>query len=380
MVINEAIESVQQQLKNRDLPWQALLDSAGEGIWGVDLQGECTFVNRAALRMIGFTLEELVGQNMHDMVHHHYPDGSEYAKEECLINDVIWSRKPFANRIDHVFRKDGSMFWAEMSSQPIVDGDEVRGAVVTFRDVTQSRLADEALRRNEKLAAVGQLASSIAHEINNPLEAVINLLYLVRTADTMSDVKTFALLAETELARMADITLQTLRFHRQQTAAAPVDLNDTIPAVLRLYAARLMSRKIMLRMRLRPTPTPMLLEGDMRQVLNNLIRNAYDAMPEGGRLLIRLRVASSTTTGEAGVRITVADTGTGFLPRMRKHLFEPFHTSKEVTGTGLGLWISKGIMDKHRGRISMRSRLGSGTVFSLWLPLVGEEQAEAKAS
>ena len=381
MVINQAIELVQQQLKNHELPWQALLDSAGEGIWGVDLEGDCTFVNRAALLMIGFTPEELVGRNMHDMVHHHYPDGRPYPKDECIINDVFWNKKPFANRIDHVFRKDGTMFWAEMSSQPIAVGDEVRGAVVTFRDITQSRLTEEALRRNEKLAAVGQLASSIAHEINNPLEAVINLLYLVRTAESLADVRTYALLAETELARMADITLQTLRFHRQQTAAAPVDLGDTIQAVLRLYSARLMSRKIVLQLRLRAAPTPMLLEGDIRQVLNNLIRNAYDAMPEGGRLYVRLRGARSTVSGEAGVRITVADTGTGFLPRMRKHLFEPFHTSKDVTGTGLGLWISKGIMEKHRGTIGMRSRVldgfepkagGHGTVFSLWLPLVTE--------
>jgi PAS domain S-box-containing protein len=374
--MNEAIALVQEQLGNQELPWQALLDSAGEGIWGVDLDGDCTFVNRAALRMIGFSLEELVGHNMHDMLHHHYTDGEPYPKDESVINDVLWNKKPFANRIDHVFRKDGSMFWAEMSAQPIVVGEEVRGAVVTFRDVTQSRLADEALRRNEKLAAVGQLASSIAHEINNPLEAVINLLYLVRTADTLDEVKTYALLAETELARMADITLQTLRFHRQQTAAGPVDLNDTIPAVLRLYASRLLSRRIALKMRLRDTPTLMLLEGDIRQVLNHLVRNAYDAMPAGGRLYVRLQASSCPGTGEAGVRITVADTGTGFLERMREHLFEPFHTSKDVTGTGLGLWISKGIMDKHLGRISMRSRAqqpdaagGHGTVFVLWLPL-----------
>jgi len=377
--MNQTIALVQQQLKNQELPWQALLDSAGEGIWGVDLAGDCTFVNRAALLMIGFTSEELVGHNMHDMVHHHYPEGSEYPKDECLINDVVWNKKPFANRIDHVFRKDGTFFWAEMSAQPIAVADEVRGAVVTFRDVTRSRLAEEALRRNEKLAAVGQLASSIAHEINNPLEAVINLLYLIRTADTLDDVSTYALLAETELARMADITLQTLRFHRQQTSAAPADLNDTIPAVLRLYSARFMSRKIVIEQRLRPTAAPMLLEGDIRQVLNNLIRNAYDAMPDGGRLCVRLRPASSTTTGEPGVRITVADTGAGFLPHMREHLFEPFHTSKEVTGTGLGLWISKGIMDKHRGSISMRSRAHNeaapashGTVFALWLPLVAD--------
>ncbi len=328
--------------------------------------------------MLGFTSEELVGQNMHAMVHHHYPDGRAYPREECLIYNVFWNNAPFTNMTDHLFRKDGTMFWAEMSAQPIVVGGEMRGAVVTFRDITQSRLAEEALRRSEKLAAVGQLASSIAHEINNPLESVINLLYLLRTAQTLDDVKGYALLAESELARVADITLQTLRFHRQQTAAAPVDLNDTIPAVLRLYAARFNSRKVAVKLRMRKTPEALLLEGDLRQVLNNLIRNAYDAMPKGGKLHVRLRMATCVRTLREGVRVTVADTGSGFLPNMKQHLFEPFHTSKDVTGTGLGLWISKGIIDKHQGKMHMRSRLedgrsqGYGTVFALWLPLRGQ--------
>jgi PAS domain S-box-containing protein len=357
-------------------PWQAVLDSAGEGIWGVDLEGKCTFVNRAALAMLGYAdSSELVGRNMHGLVHHHYPDGRVYPSEECSVYNVFWKNRPFSNQVDHVFRKDGSFFYAEMSAQPIVQDGQSRGAVVTFRDITRARLSEEALRRSEKLAAVGQLASSIAHEINNPLEAVINLLYLVRSSDSIEDVRTYASLAEQEVARISDITMQTLRFHRQQTAAAPVDLHEIIPAVLRLYNTRFESRKVQVKLRMRRTPTAMLLEGDLRQVLNNLIRNAYDAMPKGGKLHIRLRPARCPITSLPGARITVADTGTGFLPKMRKHLFEPFHTSKEVTGTGLGLWISKGIIDKHRGRIKMKSRLEEhspkfhGTLFSLWLPL-----------
>jgi PAS domain S-box-containing protein len=367
-----------------DQPWQALLDSAGEGIWGVDLDGNCTFVNRAALAMLGYdSAEELVGTNMHHMVHHHYPDGRDYPAHECSVYNVFWHNSPFSNQIDHVFRKDGSFFYAEMSAQPIVHRGEVRGAVVTFRDITNARLAEEALRRSEKLAAVGQLASSIAHEINNPLEAVINLLYLVRTAETQEDMRTYASLAEQEIARISDITMQTLRFHRQQTATAPVDLHDTIPAVLRLYTSRFASRKVEVKLRMRQTPHAMLLEGDLRQVLNNLIRNAYDAMPKGGKLHVRLRPARCPITSVPGLRICVADTGTGFLPKMKKHLFEPFHTSKEITGTGLGLWISKGIIDKHKGRIKMKSRLQEhspefhGTFFSLWLPLESEQPLAA---
>lgn len=131
-----------------------------------------------------------------------------------------------------------------------------------------------------------------------------------------------------------------------------------------------------MRLRLQPTPPAFLFEGELRQVLNNLVRNAHDAMSGGGVLHLRLRPATSLRTGAAGLRLTIADTGTGFLPSMRKHLYEPFHTSKEATGTGLGLWITKGIVDKHGGTIALRSSLASpsrptrhGTVFALWLPL-----------
>ena len=352
-----------------DQPWQALLDSAGEGIWGLDLNGSCTFVNRAALRMLGYEASELIGTNMHQMIHHHHLDGSPYSAEDCSIYNVFRKNQPFSNEVDHIFRKDGTPFWIEISAQPIVHLGELRGAVVTFRDITQSRMAEEALRRSEKLAAVGQLASSIAHEINNPLESVINLIYLIRHTESLEEARTYAALAETELLRVADITLQTLQFHRQQTTITPVDIEDTTGAILRLYASRFPARNIAVAQRMLPSPKPLLFEGDFRQVLNNLIRNAYDAMPDGGNLHLRLRPAHCLKTGIDGVRVSVADTGTGFHPKMRGHVFEPFHTTKDVTGTGLGLWITKGIIDKHHGRIHMRSREGAGTVFSIWLPL-----------
>ena len=150
--------------------------------------------------------------------------------------------------------------------------------------------------------------------------------------------------------------------------------------MLRLYASRFSSRQVEVKLRLRETPEAMLFDGDLRQVLNNLVRNAYEAMPQGGRLHVRLRPARCPRLNVPGLRISVADTGTGFLPKMKNHLFEPFHTSKEVTGTGLGLWISKGIVDKHGGHIQMKSKLQEqsphfhGTLFSVWLPL------EAKAA
>ncbi len=233
------------------------------------------------------------------------------------------------------------------------------------------RLQDEALRKSEKLAAVGQLASSIAHEINNPLESITNLLYLIRRADAMSEVQEYAEMAQVELARVTEITLQTLRFHRTQSRAVEVDLADLTRTVMALYTGRLLVRGVQLEWKVLPTPKVWCLEGEMRQVLNNLVRNALDALQNGGRLLLRLHPQHCMHTGVPGVRLTVADTGEGIQPRIADTLFEPFHTTKEATGTGLGLWVSKGIVEKHGGRIRVRSRRNEahGTVFSVWLRL-----------
>jgi PAS domain S-box-containing protein len=358
---------------HEEMPWQALLDSAGEGIWGVDLEGRCTFVNRAALAMLGFTAEELIGQNMHDLIHHHYPDGSPYPGSECVIYHVFLKSKPFTNRIDHLFRKDGSLFWSEMSAQPILHNGMLRGAVVTFRDITQIRLTEEALRRNEKLAAVGQLASSIAHEINNPLEAVTNLLYLMRNAKSLDEMRRYASLAEAELARVAEITSQTLSFHRHQTKPKFTDIRAMLVAILGLHETRVKARQVEVKLDLRDIPAIESFDGDIRQVMNNLVRNAYEAMARGGRLSIRLKPRISRA-GVAGVLLTIADDGSGIPHRIRQNLFEPFQTSKEATGTGLGLWISKSIVDEHGGMLQVKSKVQAenapqhGTVFQLWLP------------
>ena len=462
--------------------WQALLDSAGEGIWGLDLEGRCTFVNRMAIRVFGFAMEELVGNNMHDLVHHHYPDGRHYPGTECPIYDVFRRNEPFRERLDTMFRKDGSPFLAEMSAQPVTVAGEVVGVVVTFRDVTdvrhqqdelrktyeiaekrtaeldaviesmphgvyvgtldggevrlnrrardlsgpefpkdlmtlnqallgasltetietngrwlrsvgapivlngkiiggvvvntdvtQTRLQDEALRKSENVASCGQLASSIAHEINNPLEAITNLLYLVRHSDSMEEVQEYAAMAQGELSRVTEITLQTLRFHRQHSRSTSADLTELARAVMSLYTGRLLVRSIRVQWKIADVPQVLCLEGEIRQVLNNLVRNALDAMASGGTLCIAVHRQTHMEDGCPGVRLTVADTGEGISPMIEGRLFEPFQTTKEQTGTGLGLWVSKGIVEKHGGSIRIRTRRGAshGTVFTVWLPIDG---------
>jgi signal transduction histidine kinase len=262
--------------------------------------------------------------------------------------------------------------WIRSVGAPIVLRGKILGGVAVNTDVTQIQRQEEALRRSEKLAAVGQLASSIAHEINNPLESITNLLYLVRHSESMEDVQQYARIAQEELARVTEITLQTLRFHRQQSKAVAMDMGELLRTVMALYTGRLLVRDVNVELDLRDVPKVVCLDGEIRQVVNNLLRNALDAMSaEGGRLLVRLHPECHPRSRRMGVRVTVADTGEGISPDIRTRLFEPFQTTKEQTGTGLGLWVSKGIVEKHGGRIRVRSRRGErhGTVFAVWLPV-----------
>jgi signal transduction histidine kinase len=240
--------------------------------------------------------------------------------------------------------------------------------------MTQSRLQDDVLRKLEKHAAIGQLASSIAHEINNPLESITNLLYLIRHADSMPDVQEYARLAQDEMARVTEITLQTLRFHRQHSKPVVMDMAELLSTVMALYTGRLLVRNIVIELKLEDAPKVLCLEGEIRQVVNNLVRNALDAMSAGGRLFVRLHAQHDWRTGSRGVRLTVADTGEGISADIQPHLFESFQTTKELTGTGLGLWVSKGIVEKHGGHISVKTRRDPGlhgTVFTVWLPVEG---------
>jgi signal transduction histidine kinase len=217
--------------------------------------------------------------------------------------------------------------------------------VPTMTDEDERR--QNALRRLEKLAAVGQEASTIAHEINNPLESLTNLLYLMKMSESMEEMQRYVGIAQVELARVTEITSKTLRFHRHASKSTWVDVGALANSVVALYSSRMLLRKIDMEWRVRTAPKVLALEGELRQVLNNLVRNALDATPSGGRLLIRVSPACEINGHRPGVRVIVADTGEGIGEEMKGRLFEMFQTSKEATGTGLGLWVSKGIVEKH---------------------------------
>lgn len=232
------------------------------------------------------------------------------------------------------------------------------------------KLASEALRRSEKLAIVGRLAATIAHEINNPLMAVTNLHYLISSATSLEEAKGYLKTADQELARVVEITTQTLKFHRESTNPAEVNVVEVLESVLKLYKGRIDSHNIVID---RKVDSPALINGfggEIRQLVANLISNAVDAMHTGGRLRVRVAQALERHNGlRRGIRVVVADTGSGISPIVRDRILEPFVTTKDETGSGLGLWVSSEIIRKHSGALRFKSRPGSGTVFSIFLPL-----------
>ena len=250
----------------------------------------------------------------------------------------------------------------------------VRARQYQIRDyIEQWKRAEEALRKSEKLALAGRMESSIAHEINNPLEAMTNLLYLIRTSDTLEQAHGFLEVAEQELARVSAITANTLKFYRQGNRPAPVWIPDVLDSALAVYQRRLSSLGIVVEKRILASPPVLGMSGELRQVFSNLVGNALDAMREGGRLRLRVHPAQDVEgSHQAGVRVTIADTGVGIPAEVRPRVLEPFVTTKGDTGTGLGLWISSEIIHKHGGRLSLKSRTAddgsSGTVFSIFFP------------
>lgn len=235
----------------------------------------------------------------------------------------------------------------------------------------QVALSQEVLRRTEKLAVTGRLAASIAHEINNPLEGVTNLLYLMKSAETIEEIKQYLADAEQQLARVTEITTHTLRFYREPSQPVNVDVALVLESILALFQSRILAAGVTVRTKVRaPRAVVCTNPGELRQILANLISNAIDAMRHGGQLLLRLSTEEGGPDSRC-LRITIADTGCGIPRELLASIFEPFVTTKGETGTGLGLWVTDEIVRKNGWSIRVRSRTGrrgSGTVFSLLIP------------
>ncbi len=357
------------EIESREEQFRVLADSIPQMAWMGDPSGDLFWFNRRWYEYTGTTLEEMRGwgwQSVHDQ--NLLPEVVERYKQSLATGHPFSMTFPLRGA-------DGKFRTFLTLALPVRDSS---GKVVrwfgTNTDIEAQRKTEEALRQSEKLAAVGRLASSIAHEINNPLEAVVNLIYLAKASTSNDEVKAYLESADAELGRVAQITSQTLRFHKQQSAPAVTDVVEVVNSILMLYRRKLSHDGVNLKLDVRECSSLVCYAGEIRQVLANLIGNALDAMSHGGVLHVKVREGTAWQTAQRGVRITVADTGHGMTGQTLERLYEPFFTTKEAFGTGLGLWVSAGIVKKHGGSILARSSVlpgKSGTVFAVFLPYAG---------
>jgi PAS domain S-box-containing protein len=355
----------QEELQLSRARFKRLFDVNMIGIcfWGMD--GKVIEANDEYLRIVGVTREEFEMRGYLDwraLTPVEYRAADERALRECMERGVseIYEKE--------ALRRDGKRV-PILVGTAFLSGSRFDG-IAFVMDLSECKTAELALLKQEKLASAGRLAATIAHEINNPLEAVTNLLYLARSSpDLPAGVQQMLKTADEELQRVTHTAKQTLGFYRESTQAGDVDLVQAITDVVSVYGRKLEHRKIDVQTEFRARPIVHAFGGELRQVFSNVINNAADAMPGGGRL--RIRVSHAADGSRPFVRITVCDEGTGIDREQRPHIFEPFFTTKRDVGTGLGLWVTKQLVEKHGGRISVRSTTQPerhGTVFSIVLP------------
>jgi PAS domain S-box-containing protein len=350
----------------------SMLANAPIGLAFFDRHSRLVRVNQVFAGLTGVPLSRHLGRTLPELL----PQPIAQKFEDTVLR-VFADEQPVRNLELNGRGRDPNRPWTWLvSAYPVRTSHEyVRWVGVIILDASERKRSEEALRKTEKLAAAGRLAASIAHEINNPLEAITNLLFLLSNfCQLEGPALNYVAMAEHEAHRISEITQQTLRFYRQSTLPARANMSELLDSVLGIYQGRLNNLNIRLERKYDAGMDLFCFSGEVRQVIANLVGNAIDATSDGGRLLIRARRSRNwKQTSQVGVRFTVADTGCGMAPGVRERVFEAFFTTKEVTGTGLGLWVSHEIILKHRGMVHLRSRPAgsgpsSGTVFQLFLP------------
>jgi PAS domain S-box-containing protein len=355
----------------------AIVESANDAIISKDLNGIVTSWNHAAERMFGYRAEEMIGRSITAII----PPELE-ADEPRILGTIARGE-----RIEHfetVRRaKSGARIDVSLTVSPLKDENgRIVGAAKIARDITQRNKTERSLRLSERLASVGRLAATIAHEINNPLEAVTNLVYLAKGRAVSKEVRDLLASTEEELARISHLTKQSLGFYRETKEAAQIRIGPILDELISVFAARIRNKAVDIRTDVRDDPEIYAVANEIRHLIANLLSNSLDAVTRGGRIRVRVRSATERIgQRRAGVRLIVADSGSGIPSAIRSELFEPFFTTKKEVGTGLGLWLCKGIVERQNGSIRLKSSTAPGnswTVFSVFLPSL-EQQSDAEA-
>ncbi len=354
--------AAEHALRASEARFHRLVEAMPLGLVIGNASGQITYANRAIETLLGYAPGELVLNGV---------TLSSICTVLPVLSGGIISTKPSEAICATTSGQNVDVLIGVATLNPDANTEQ-RQFAAFIADLTLQKQSEEVLRRTEKLAVAGRFAASIAHEINNPLEAITNCLYLLGHTTLTEDGRNYLDLAQKELDRVAQITVQTLRFYRRSTRAAYSDVHELIDTVLTIFDARLRRAQIKVVRELRPIPHVFAHDGEIRQVLANLVGNAIDALPEGGCLF--LRTAPAAHSSRSGISITIADTGSGMDGATLERIFEPFFSTKGITGTGLGLWISQEIVERHHGTLRVRSRFSGydargGTVFRIFLPI-----------
>jgi len=360
-----------RQLEEREEWFRSTLTSLGDAVIATDGKGHVTFLNSMAEKLMGTTLSVTRGKYIENV----FPIFNETTLKP-VDNPVkkVMEHGAIIGLANHtvLLNTNGTYIPIEDSAAPIRDGrGRIVGVVMVFRDATTERKSQEVLRKTEKLAAAARLAATVAHEINNPLEAIGNLIYISKGTEGLPESAfTNLSLAEEELSRVSHITRQTLGFYRESKLPNEVDLPTLVESVLNIYSNKFRTKNITLLRDFHDCPPIQALAGELKQAVANLVSNAADAVPHAGTICVRINCHEDATTHI--VKIIVEDDGPGIAPEHRDHIFEPFFTTKKDVGTGLGLWVTKEIIERHSGTVEVRSMNGtgpSGTAFSITLPV-----------
>jgi two-component system sensor histidine kinase TtrS len=378
MRLNQAIKKAKERL---ELQHELILDSVADGIYGVDLQGRSTFFNRAAERITGWRAEDVIGQNQHEILHHTHADGSPHKAQECPVYLTFTENKARYVSDDIFWRKDGSSFPVEYSSTPIWDSSgRTMGSVVVFRDTTRRKRAEEEARQHQidlaragRLSTLGEMASGIAHELNQPLTAIsTNAQASIRILESDSSNVDVCVDVLERIASQADRAGEIIRQLRRLVRKEPLErseanVNDLVNAVALLIWPDMRRESVKLALELEESLPPIPLQPiQIEQVILNLARNAIESLSEKHSGERKLYIGTRNKENKA-ITVIVRDNGPGVKPELANTLFDPFVTGKPQ-GMGLGLSISYGIIQAHGGKLSLNPACEEGAEFNFYLP------------
>jgi PAS domain S-box-containing protein len=362
----------EEALRQGEERWSTTLRSIGDAVISTCAQGKIIFMNEVAEKLTGWPLSEAQGRDLSEVFS--IVNEMTRIKPESPVSKVIRMGQVvgLANHTA-LIRRDGTELPIEDSGAPIRDKEgQVTGVVLVFHDISEKRKAEKAVRDSERLAMTGRMASTLAHEIHNPLDTVGSLLYLIeQDADAPETVRQRAAMASEEVTRVTQMTRHMLAFQRESSKPVPIKIEEVLDNVTALYERKIESAAIKIEKQVDFEGEFIGLPGEMRQVIANLMGNAIEAIGKNGKIRLHAYASTDWRRGRRGLRVTVADNGPGIPAEVRDKIFDPFFTTKGEAGTGLGLWIIAGIIENNDGMLRFRtvSRDGrSGTCFSVFFP------------